>query len=87
MGERLSRTFVLLMWSSSVFYKKDENGFPIMASTVTVDDCLLGGHPNELDFFMSDIEKQFNIVKELEVKKHLGINYDFKRDENNDIYA
>ena len=23
----------------------------------------------------------------MEVKKHLGINYDFKRDENNDIYA
>ena len=70
-----------------VFYKKDANGFPIMASAVTVDDCLLGGYPKELDIFMSDIEKQFNIVKELEVKKHLGINYDFKRDENNDIYA
>jgi len=36
---------------------------------------------------MEDIEKEFNIVKEMEVKKHLGINYDFKRDENNDLYA
>ena len=59
-----------------VFYKKDENGFPVMASAVTVDDCLLGGHPKELDIFMRDIEKQFNIVKEMEVEKHLGINYE-----------
>ena len=31
-----------------------------MDYAVTVDDCLLGGHPKELDIFMEDIEKQFN---------------------------
>ncbi len=70
-----------------VFYKKDVNGFPVMASAVRVDNCLLGGHPKELDIFMEDIEKQFNIVKEMEVRKHLEINYDFKRDENNNMYV
>jgi len=67
-----------------VFYKKDVNGFPLMVTAVTVDDYLLGGHPKELDIFINDIEKEFNVVKEMEVRKHLGINYDFKRDENND---
>ena len=31
-----------------VFYKKDVNGFPLMVTAVTVDDCLMGGHPKEL---------------------------------------
>ena len=70
-----------------VFYKKDVKGFPLMVTAVTVDDCLMGGHPKELDIFMADIEKEFNIVKEMEIKKHLGINYDFKRDDNNDMCA
>jgi len=70
-----------------VFYKKDVNGFPLMVTAVTVDDCLLGGHPKELDIFMNDIEKGFSILKGMEVIKHLGINSDFKRDENNGMYA
>ena len=58
-----------------------------MIIAVTVNDCLMGGHPKELDIFMADIEKEFNIVKEMEVRKHFGINYEFKRDENNDMCA
>ena len=52
-----------------VFYKKGVNGFPLMVTVVTVDDCLLGGHPKELDIFMNDIEKEFNIVKGYESVK------------------
>ena len=58
-----------------------------MVTAITVDDCLMGGHPDELDIFMSDIEKEFNIVKEMEIRKHLGITYEFKRDENGDMCA
>ena len=58
-----------------------------MVTAVTVDDCLMGGKPKELDVFMADVEKEFNIVKEMEVRKHLGINYEFKRDDNGDMCA
>jgi len=70
-----------------VFYKKEKDGFPLIITAVTVDDCLMGGTPKELDIFMADIEKEFNIMKEMEVKKYLGINYEFKRDDNGDICA
>ena len=68
-----------------IFYKKDENGFPLLVFAVTVDDCLMGGTPKEMDIFMKQVEKVFNIVKEMEMKKHLGISFDFKRDENGDM--
>lgn len=58
-----------------------------MVTAVTVDDCLMGGHPKELEIFMTDIEKEFSIVKEMDVKKHLGVNDDFKRNDNNYMCA
>jgi len=67
-----------------VFYKKDANGFPLMATVVTV---IVSREVIHRNIFMNGIEKEFNIVKEMEVRKHLGINYDFKRDENNDMYV
>ena len=60
--------------NSCVFYKKAVNDFPLMVTVVTVDNCLMGEHPEDLDIFMADIEKEFNIVKEMDVIKYLGIN-------------
>ena len=58
-----------------------------MVTAVTVEDRLMGGHPNQLNIFMADVESEFNIVKEMYVRKHLGINYEFKRDDSGDMCA
>ena len=58
-----------------------------MVTAVTVDDYLMGDHPKQLDLFMADIEIEFNIVKEMYLRKHLGINYESKCDDSGDMCA
>ena len=70
-----------------IFYKKDKEGNPIVIAAVTVDDCLIGGKPEDIETFMNDVEKEFNIVKEDTVRKHLGVDYEFYRDEYGDMCA
>jgi len=70
-----------------MFYKKNDENFPLVVSAVTVDDCLIGGKPDDTLTFMKDVEKKFNIVKEDYVRKHLGVTYDFVRDDDGDICA
>ena len=69
-----------------VLYLKDENGCPLVVAAVTVDDCLLGGKPSDMNDLIANIEKRFKLTKEDEVKRHLGIDYDWKRDEQREIY-
>ena len=68
-----------------VFYKKDENGFPLCIVVATVDDCLIAGKPDEIKKLMDQVESRFKITRDDEVKLHLGITYDWKRDENGDM--
>ena len=67
-------------------YFKNDDGFLLVVASVTVDDCLLGGKPKDLKEIMDKVEKEFKITKEDEVKRHLGIDYDWKRDENGEIF-
>ena len=59
-----------------VLYLKNDDGFPLVVASVTVDDCLLGGKPKDLKEIMDKVEKKFKITREEEVKRHLGIDYD-----------
>jgi len=70
-----------------IFYKKNDENFSLVVSAVTVDDCLIGGKPDDTLIFMKDVEKKFNIVKEDYVGKHLGVTYDFVRDDDGDMCA
>ena len=54
---------------------------------MTVDDCLIGGKPDDTLIFMKDVEKKFNIVKEDYMRIHLGVTYDFVRDDDGDMCA
>jgi len=38
----------------------------------------MGGPLKELDISKIKIKKEFNIVRKKKLRKHLGINYDFK---------
>ena len=67
-------------------YLKNDDGFPLVVASVTVDDCLLGGKPKDLKEIMDKVKKKFKITREDEVKRHLGIDYYWKRDEQGEIY-
>ena len=49
--------------------------------TVTVDDCAISGLPEDVKWFMDGLESRFNITRGGELKKHLGIDYDWGFDE------
>ena len=68
-----------------IFYKKNEEGKPLLVAAVTVDDCLIGGTPKNVEAFMDTVEREFNIVRETRIRKHLGVDYDFYKDKNEDI--
>ena len=63
-----------------VFYKKDSTGFPIYIVVATVDDCFMAGKPEDLKDLMDQVESRFKITRDAEVKLHLGVSYDWKRD-------
>ena len=69
-----------------VVYLKNDEGFPLVVGAITVDDCLLGGKPEDINALMDKIEKKFKVTREDDVKRHLGIDYTWKRDEKNEIY-
>jgi len=68
-----------------VFYKKDKDGFPLYIVVATVDDCFIAGKPEDIQELMKQVEKRFKITKDDEVKLHLGVSYDWKRDRNGDM--
>ena len=69
-----------------VVYLKNDEGFPLVVGAITVDDCLLGGKPEGINALMDKIEKKFKVTMDNDVKRHLGIDYTWKRDEKNEIY-
>ena len=52
---------------------------------MTVDDCLLAGKPADMIWLMDKVSEHFKITREMEVKKHLGIDYNWKRDNEGEI--
>ena len=49
--------------------------------TITVDDCAVSGHPDNVKWFMDGLESRFNITRGGTLSKHLGIDYVWGFDE------
>ena len=45
--------------------------------TITVDDSAISGLPSDIEWFMNGLEKRFKITRDGEIKKHLGIDYEW----------
>ena len=45
--------------------------------TITVDDSAISGLPSDIKWFMNGLEKRFKITRDGEIKKHLGIDYEW----------
>ena len=69
-----------------VMYMKDNNGMPSVVASITVDDCLLGGKPEDVACLMKKVEIYFKISTENVLERHLGVDYKFLRDDKNEIY-
>ena len=63
-----------------VFFKKDTNGDSMLIAVVTVDDCVVGGKPDDIKALMDLVEEEFNITRDEVIKKHLGVDYLWERD-------
>src|SRR5210317_2162293 len=65
-----------------IFYKDNEEGETILIAMVYVDDTILVGEKGEVSWFKSTLGERFKYTSQGGIKKHLGINYELKRDEN-----
>ena len=63
-----------------VFYKRDEEGEAMLVIAMTVDDCAVAGTPESIEWLMKKIESRFKITRGGELRKHLGIDYIWKKD-------
>ena len=56
-----------------IFYKLDSGGNLMLMISVTVDDCAVTGNETNIEWFMDNVEKHFNITREGEISKYLGV--------------
>ena len=57
-----------------VFYKLNDDNKLILILSVAVDDCAISGNKNDIEWFMDEVSKRFNITRDGIISKHLGIN-------------
>jgi hypothetical protein len=69
-----------------VFYLKDDSGATKLIVASHVDDCIMAGTKDAIEQFKMDVKKRFNITDLGLLKKHLGIWYDWKEEENGEKY-
>ena len=62
-----------------VWYKV-ENGETVLIVVVYVDDCILAGPQEQVNWFKKEIKKRFSIQELGPIKKHLGVWYERKSD-------
>ena len=60
-----------------VFYKLDANDELLLMVSVTVNDCAVTGLPNDIKWFITNLETCFKITKGRLLSKHLGIDYEW----------
>ena len=53
----------------------------------TVDDCAVTGNETDIEWFMDNVEKHFNITREGEISKHLGVIYEWGETEIGKMYC
>ena len=66
-----------------VFYKLNEQGQLVLIASCHVDDTLLAGTLEQIKWFKSALTKRFKIKDLGPLKKHLGIEYTWIREEDN----
>ena len=67
-----------------VFFKK-VNGEVKLIAMLHVDDTLLVGPPEEFEWFKKGVSKRFKYTFEDKLKKHLGVWYEWQKDENGNM--
>ena len=63
-----------------MFYKLGNGKLTLLVVTF-VDDLLIGGTPEEVKWCQENLKKRFNITELGQVKKHLGVWYEWKKDQ------
>lgn len=53
---------------------------------MTVDECAIAGTLKAINWLMDKIEKRFNITRVGTIRKHLGVDYKWLKDENGEPY-
>jgi hypothetical protein len=69
-----------------VFYLKDDKGETILIVATHVDDCIMAGSKDVIEQFKKDVKKRFNISDLGKIKKHLGIWYEWRQENNGEKY-
>lgn len=64
---------------SCLFYLQDETGKVILIAVCHVDDTLLIGRPETINNFKEQLKARFNFKEQGQMKKHLGICYDWRK--------
>jgi hypothetical protein len=70
-----------------VIFKKSEDGKPLLIVVMTVDDCAVGGKVEAIDWLMTKVEERFKITRGGMLRKHLGVDYEWKKDEKGEMYV
>jgi hypothetical protein len=70
-----------------VFYKKNGYGEVVCIAVCHVDDSAIAGKPEWIKWFKEGVKKRFGITDLGLLKKHLGIWYEWKQDENRERYV
>ena len=68
-----------------VFIKEEEDKIVLIAMTF-VDDTILFGTKTWIEWFKKGVEQRFKYTDEGKLKKHLGIAYEWKQDEEGEPY-
>jgi hypothetical protein len=69
-----------------VFYLKDDDGKTRLIVASHVDDCIMVGPKHVIEQFKLDVKTRFNITDLGTLTKHLGIWYEWKKDDNGEKY-
>jgi hypothetical protein len=69
-----------------VFYKKDKSGRTTLIVICFVDDTLLLGLKTEIEWYKEGVKSRFDYTDLGELRKHLGVWYEEKMDENGERY-
>ena len=69
-----------------LFYKKNSQGDLVLIATLFVDDTIAAGTEEELKWFYENVRKKFVIQELGQLTKHLGIRYDWKKDNEGQTY-
>ena len=66
--------------------KKDDKGKVMLLIVCYVDDVLLSGTKETIQWFKNEFKQKYNITELGRMKKHLGMWYDWKKDNDGETY-